>query len=94
MNSQNLETPPPSERLFIGVYPTGIVYADRGNQIGGDYKRTAFLPYNTLTLQLDSACPPELIETIKTHSQTIINKRGEQFAISACNQNVTLGKPS
>src|SRR3546814_11285018 len=33
------------QRIFSGIYPAGIVYADRTRQKGGDYARLAFLPY-------------------------------------------------
>src|SRR3546814_11083186 len=38
------------QRIFSGIYPAGIVYADRTRQTGGDYARLAFLPYDTLAL--------------------------------------------
>lgn len=40
------------DRLFSGVYPCGIVYADRYREKGGDYARLAFLPYDTLQLSM------------------------------------------
>jgi hypothetical protein len=38
-------------RLFIGVFPCGISYADRHHEEYGDYKALAFLPYESLTLE-------------------------------------------
>src|SRR4051812_49130421 len=37
-----------AERLFIGLLPCGVVYADRLQEVERDYKRLAFLPYDTL----------------------------------------------
>ncbi len=42
----------PTNRLFAGLYPCGIVYADRGIEEHGDYKKIAFLPYDTLKLEV------------------------------------------
>ncbi len=41
------------DRLFIGVYPTGIAYADKWNEVDGDYKRLAFLRFATLALDIE-----------------------------------------
>jgi hypothetical protein len=38
--------------LFIGLFPTGFSYADRTREEQGDYKRIAFLPYDTLELKV------------------------------------------
>lgn len=40
------------ERLFVGMYPCGIVYSDRAKTEYGDYQKVAFLPYNTLKLEI------------------------------------------
>ena len=80
------------ERLFAGVYPGGIVYADRTKEENGDYKRVAFLPYDTLKLRIDDH-NSVLLPMVKEDAEHIIAKRGEQFSISACGQTVTLGKP-
>jgi hypothetical protein len=50
------------DRLFIGNYPCGIVYADRHNEEHGDYKRLAFLPYDGMELEFAKDCPEELKE--------------------------------
>jgi len=65
------------DRLFIGVYPEGIVYADRYVQPHGDYKRLAFLSYRSLALTFsDEQCLPELRKKIVTHAATLQEKRG------------------
>lgn len=81
-----------SDRLFIGVYPTGIVYADKQIQQHNDYTKVAFLCYESLELQISTTCPPELHHRIKTHADTIIQKRGQRFLISECGQSIQLGK--
>ena len=79
------------ERLFVGVMPTGIVYADRSREVDGDYTRCAFLPYTTLALEVAPKCPKDMLRLIEAHAATIIAKRGEKFPISASNQTVVLG---
>ena len=80
------------DRLFVAVWSTGIGYADKTVEVDGDYKRLGFLPYHTLKLQIYDGCPDDLKEQIELDAQAIINKRGEQFAISASGQYVTLGE--
>lgn len=53
------------DRLFAGVYPCGIVYADRHNEEHGDYKRLAFLPFEGMELEVEKDCPPELEARIR-----------------------------
>lgn len=79
-------------RLFIGVYPGGIVYADRLREKHGDYARLAFLPYDTLRLQVEADCPPELIPRIQADAETMQSRCGEAFQISSCGQTVILGR--
>lgn len=55
----------PNIRVFSGMYPCGIVYADRFVEEHGDYKRLAFLPYNGMVLQIEKDCPPELEKYIR-----------------------------
>ena len=79
------------QRIFIGVYPAGIVFADRKHEVNGDYKDLAFLPYDTLILDIRNDCPAELVEEIKTTAAIYQARRGKQFRISSCGQTVTLG---
>ncbi len=80
------------DRLFVGVYPCGIVYADRAREEGGEYKRIAFLDYKTLYLRISCMCrEPDLVSAIADHASTIISRRGERFETSACGQSVVLG---
>jgi hypothetical protein len=80
-----------SERLFIGVYPAGIVYADRTRECGGDYQRLAFLAYDTLHLSIRSSCPEALRPEIEAHAATIQARRGEIFEVSTAGQTIRLG---
>ena len=82
---------PQGHRLFVGVFPGGLVYADRWAEQHGDYKRLAFLPYATLALQVEPDCPPDLRTEIETAAATIIAQRGQPFQVSACGQTVILG---
>jgi len=78
-------------RLFIGLYPCGVVYADRWVERHGDYKRLAFLSYATLKLDVEKDCPPELAEQIRTDARRIQDKRGENYVITGSGQTVLLG---
>jgi len=81
-----------SDALFIGIYPSGIVYADRRKERGGDYTRVAFLPYNNLVLAVEKGADPELVAEARAHADTLIAQRGEAFAIDASGHHVILGK--
>ena len=92
-----ISTPAPptsktAQRLFIGVYPGGIVYADRYVEVNGDYKRLGFLPYDTLELQLETKCPPALADQIRADVATMQAQRGQPFRTSSCGQTITLGQ--
>jgi len=80
-----------ANRIFVGIYPTGVVYSDRQAEQYGDYKRLAFLPYNNLTLELQSDCPFELKDIIIKNAKLIQDERGKKFMVSACQQYVILG---
>ncbi len=76
--------------LFIGVYPGGIVYADRRKEEAGDYKRIAFLGYLTLDLTVSDPKNDQL-PAICRHANALREKKGEQFQISASGHTVILG---
>lgn len=80
-----------TDNLFIGVYPGGLVYADRSHETNGDYTRVAFLPYDTLELRIDSPRSPLLAEVVQ-HAAAVQAKRGELYSIDACGHTVLLGK--
>ena len=80
-----------SYRLFAGVYPCGVVYADKQREKGGDYARCAFLSYSSLQLQIERDCPAVLRDEIIKDAAAIQARRGERFSISSCGQSVVLG---
>jgi hypothetical protein len=83
---------PPAERLFMGLYPTGLVFADKAVEIAGDYKRLGYINYERLVLeQVAPGCPPELLALMQAEEARMQAKRGERFETSACGQYVFLG---
>jgi hypothetical protein len=79
------------ERVFVGIFPTGVSYADRKRQVAGDYARLAFLSFDTLELTFQPDCPQQLRQEIIDDAATIQARKGEQFETSACGQTVLLG---
>lgn len=79
------------DRLFIGVYPTGIIYADKARDVRGDFARLAYLNFDTLTLQVENHCPDDLRSRIEADAQALQAKRGEEYRISSAGQTVLLG---
>ena len=75
-----------ARNLFIGVYPTGLVYADKSIEREGDYHRVAFLPYNTLELKVYDFGSP-LLQAIRRDAHVIQARRGELFGISTSGKN-------
>lgn len=82
--------PPLRARLFVGVYPTGLSYADKGHEKDGDYAKVAHLSYATLELTVYDAASP-LLPLVEADAAEMKARRGEEFRISACNQTVLLG---
>lgn len=81
-------------RLFIGVFPTGISYADRKVEEHGDYKKLAFLPYRTLELEWyvkPASVSLDVWATIVNHAAALVARRGEDFQVSTAGQTVRLG---
>ena len=79
------------DKLFIGVYPCGLVYADRSREEGGDYARLAFLDYATLALDIKDNCPADLRKEVTEHAAGMQGRQGEPYQISSAGQTVTLG---
>lgn len=78
-------------RLFVGVHAGGVVYCDRQVEVAGDYKRLAFLPYNTLVLEWGD-CPSEMLRSeIERDAAVIQALRGHEWQISTSGQTVRLG---
>jgi hypothetical protein len=80
-----------NERIFAGVFSTGIGYADRKREKHGDYARLAFLTFSTLTLEIEKDCPAALRKEIEDDAARVQAKRGEAFQVSTSGQTITLG---
>ena len=78
-----------NNRIFVGLFPTGIVYADRKVERHGDYKRLGFLPYSTLALEIEKDCPPALAREIRADAANYAP--GQVLQISTAGQTMTLG---
>lgn len=79
-------------RLFAGVFPAGISWADKAHEENGDYKRVAFLSYETLKLDVHNPRSP-LLPMVREEAAKIQARRGEHFQVSTCGQTVLLGGP-
>jgi hypothetical protein len=79
------------KRLFIGVFPTGLSYADQEREEHGDYKKLAFLSFDNLKLEIYEDCPEELKPLITQDAQEIIARKGEEYRVSLSGQTVILG---
>lgn len=73
-----------NQRIFTGIYPCGIVYADRHTEVRGDFKRLAFLPFHGMRLELAADCPPDLAEQIQTSVKKYEGRT--KIQTSQCNQ--------
>lgn len=74
------------DALFVGVYPTGLVYADKRREKDGDYKRCAYLNYRTLVLDIAADCSADLLDAIKADAAKVQARRGEPYALSTCGE--------
>ena len=63
-------------RIFSGIYSTGIVYADRKRDSGGDYARLAFLSFDTLELEIEADCPQGLQQEIIHDAAQVQARKG------------------
>lgn len=81
-----------NDRLFIGVYPGGVVYADRKKTVQGDYARVGFLPYDSLEFKAERGADAKLVAEARAHAEKIAARRGEPFSISSSGQTVILGR--
>ena len=77
------------QRLFIGIYPAGVVYSDRNVVRNGDYKRLAFLSYATLRLTIEPDCSPAFAKLIR--EDAVYYRKGEEMLVSTCGHRVILG---
>ena len=81
----------PEQRLFIGVFPAGISYCDRAQEVNSDWLKVAFLAFDTLELTFDPRCPECLVRPIRQDAAIIQAKRGELYQVSTSGQTVRLG---
>lgn len=81
------------DRLFIGIFPTGISYADRATEEHGDYAKVAFLSYESLELEIRRPRSP-LLPLIREDAARMQARRGEDFQVSTAGQTVRLGVQS
>lgn len=79
------------EKLFSGIFSTGIGYADRTREEHGDYKKLAFLSFRTLELEFYGRVPADLKELILKDAGAIQARKGEQYQVSSSGQRITLG---
>lgn len=86
-----VEHVPAEDRLFAGIFPTGISYADTTIERHGDYKRLGFLSFSTLELTIEKDCPKELADQITRDAAKIQAQRGQEYQISTAGQTVILG---
>jgi hypothetical protein len=81
-----------AERVFVGTFPTGISYADRAVEVGGDYKRLAFLPFDTLVLEWSAKrIPSDMRDYIERDAARLQARSGEDYKVSQAGQTVVLG---
>jgi len=79
------------DRLFVGVFSTGIGYADRTRERDDDFTRLAFLSFRSLELDVEPDCPDDLAAEIRAHAAGIQAMRGQDYRISTVGQTVRLG---
>jgi hypothetical protein len=79
-----------ADDLFIGNYPTGIVYANKRVEVAGDYKRLAYLNYRTLALEVDKGCPKELLALIQADHARMLALKHTLYSIAG-NMQIVLG---
>jgi hypothetical protein len=84
--------PQEADPLFIGLFRAGVSYANRNVEENGDYKRLAFLPYDTLALEVQKDCPLELRHRIFEDPKTILARLASRFVSPPVGQTVMLGK--
>ena len=79
-----------SESLFIGIFATGISYADKSKTEHGDYKKIAFLTFSHLELTVYDPFSG-LLDTVKEDAKKIQSRVGEDYQTSSSGQTNELG---
>ncbi len=77
-------------RIFVCIYPCGIVFADRFRKRHGEHVQLAFLPYTTLVLEFEKACDSALRLEIEASVRAMNLKAGDRFRIAG-NCEIVLG---
>lgn len=89
--SKDTERSALADRLFVGVMPAGISYADKTIDEDGDYARVASLSYSTLVLVIYHPRSP-LLPLIREDAERMQARRGQMFQVSTAGQTVLLGR--
>jgi hypothetical protein len=79
------------DRLFIGVMPCGISYADRAREEDGDYKKVGFLNFADLSFTAAKGANKQLLEMARLDAAKIQARKGESFQSTTVGQFVILG---
>lgn len=77
------------DRLFIGNMPCGIVYADRKVEEHGDFRRLAFISYDTLELDMEDKVPADCKAFIEQQHEKYLACTGQVYQVA--NQTMILG---
>lgn len=80
-----------NDRLFVGCYPTGWVFADKRREVQNDYARCGYQSYKTLDLKLEPDCPPDLRVEIEAIAERHRARRGQRYSVAG-NLSVILGE--
>jgi len=75
--------------LFIGSFPTGLVYAGRTKEERGDYKKIAHLSYATLELTVYDR-KSKLLPDVRKHAAGVQAQAGQEYPCSVT-QTIQLG---
>ena len=80
-----------SDEIFVGIFPTGLVYADTSYEVDGDYAKLAFLSFGTLVLDVEQRATKEQARQIRNHAARLRARPGEEYRISQSGQTIVLG---
>lgn len=78
-------------RIFVGIFATGIGYADREREKHGDYARLAILFFSDLRAEFDDDCPADLRTQIEADMARYQARAGDTFQVTTSGQTIVLG---
>jgi hypothetical protein len=78
-------------QLLIANMGLGVSYVNRQPDRQGKYWQLAFLPFDTLVLDVSLVCTDDLLAEIEADAATIIARRGDSFPLAANGPYVILG---